>query len=39
MLDEYEALEGADATYFYKQNQAAILSQMEARRNSQNNID
>ena len=38
-LDTYEALEGADATFYYKQNQEAILAQMEASRNSQNNIN
>ena len=38
LLDEYEAREGADATFYYRQNQEAILAQMEARRNSQNNI-
>lgn len=39
ILDQYERLEDEDATAFYKENQTAILAQMDARRASQNNIN
>jgi hypothetical protein len=38
-LDEYEALEGEDATAYWKQHREILNSQLDARRNSRNNIN
>ena len=39
ILDEYERLEGEDASFYYKRHRDVIASQLQARQDSQNNIN